>query len=397
MSPAARFGAALSTEPDAARAVAECCAAIEARLGGVRPSIALVFASPDLALGDDRLAAAIHRRLAPDFLIGCTGEAIVGTGREVEGAPALSVWAAALPEVQIEAAQLEARQVAGAGLTISGWPFTRRRGDAAPTYDDRLAILLADPFTFPVDDFLREVNRGGGPLVAGGLASGGRRVGEHRLFFGSETLAAGAVALILTGARATTLVSQGCMPLGPDMVITAADGPTVRELASTPATLKLQRVIDDLEPDERRLADQGVMAGLVIDENLPDYGPGDYLIRALRLGEPGTDSILVGERVRIGQTLRLHTRDADAAGEDLRLQLRGVRARLGGDPAGVLLFTCNGRGIRMFATPDHDATTIQSEFGDIPSAGYFCNGEIGAVGGRNFLHGFSASLVLFGT
>jgi small ligand-binding sensory domain FIST len=49
----------------------------------------------------------------------------------------------------------------------------------------------------------------------------------------------------------------------------------------------------------------------------------------------------------------------------------------------------------MFGTPDHDAMALEDAFGDVPAAGFFCAGEIGPVGRRNFLHGFTATMAVF--
>jgi small ligand-binding sensory domain FIST len=257
-------------------------------------------------------------------------------------------------------------------------------------------VMLAEPFSFPADGLLAELNGEDGPVVVGGLASGGRRPGEHRLFAGTDVVEEGAVAIALRGARMHTVVSQGCMPIGPEMVITSAEGSTVHELAGRPAMEKLQQVVEELEPEERRLALEGLLAGLVIDENTPDYERGDFLIRSIHGGDRESGALIVGERVRVGQTMRFHVRDARSADEDLRSRLRAAREGLAGAaPGGALLFSCNGRGTRMFPAPDHDAVAIAQELERIPAAGLFCNGEIGPVGGRSFLHGFTATMVLF--
>jgi small ligand-binding sensory domain FIST len=194
-----------------------------------------------------------------------------------------------------------------------------------------------------------------------------------------------------------TVVSQGCLPVGPEMVITDAEGSTVRALAGTPALEKLEEVVAALEPAERALAAEGLLAGLVIDENVPEYARGDFLVRAIHGGDRETGTLIVGEQVRVGQTMRFQVRDASSADEDLREALRDARAGLAGAaPAGALVFSCNGRGTRMFDAADHDAAAIRDELGDVPAAGLFCNGEIGPVGGRSFLHGFTATMVLFG-
>jgi small ligand-binding sensory domain FIST len=87
--------------------------------------------------------------------------------------------------------------------------------------------------------------------------------------------------------------------------------------------------------------------------------------------------------------VQFQVRDAESADEDLKEMLAGQRA------AGVLLFTCNGRGTNLFPVDDHDATVIADMLGPVPMAGFFAAGELGPVGGRNFLHGFTASMALF--
>jgi small ligand-binding sensory domain FIST len=106
--------------------------------------------------------------------------------------------------------------------------------------------------------------------------------------------------------------------------------------------------------------------------------------------DPRTGAIADSDGVSVGETVRFHVRDADAADEDLHHMLGTVKDR----PAGALLFICNGRGSRTFSVPDHDAALVSKELGDVPLAGFFCAGEVGPVGGRNPLHGFTASLAL---
>ena len=389
----ARFGVGLSTAADPREAAVEACAAARATLGPEAPTLVVMFASPSLCEDAEALLAAVDGELEPEHLIGSMGEAIVAAGREVEEGPALAVWAARLPGTEVIPFRLVARPL-GEGMGVLGWP------DAiadAPAGNIGPIIMLADPFTFPADGLLTELNdEPGAPVVVGGLASGGRRPGEHRLFAGRDVLEEGAVAVALRGASMRTVVSQGCMPVGPEMVITDADGSTVRALAGKPALEKLEEVIAGLDPAERALAVEGVMAGLVINENIPEYGRGDFLVRSIHGGDHDTGSLIVGENVRIGQTMRLQVRDARSADEDLRAALRAARADLGdAEPGGALVFSCNGRGTRMFPAPHHDAEAIAEELDGVPAAGLFCNGEIGPVGGRSFLHGFTATMVVF--
>ena len=150
-------------------------------------------------------------------------------------------------------------------------------------------------------------------------------------------------------------------------------------------------VIDGLDPDDRRLAQQGLHVGQVIDERKAEFGRGDFLVRNVLGADRSNGAVDVGGDVDVGSTLQLQVRDALSADEDLRALL----AEAGPAPAGALVFTCNGRGEQLFGTPHHDAQAVDDAFGGAPQAGMFCAGELGPVGGRSFLHGFSASVLVF--
>lgn len=385
-----KFAAALSVDPDPVAAATEAARNIAAQLSGAPVTLAVVFASPGLCTDPWSLLDALHGELAPEHLIGCTGEAIIGDGREIEGAPALSVWCTSLPDVAVETFRLSVQPGDG-GDEIVGWP--EWLADTDP--EDTPLLVLADPFTLAADVMLEQHNARGRPVIIGGLASGGRRAGEHVVFHDRDVHFDGGVGVALPGAQIIPMVSQGCAPIGPDMVITAGGGPVVAELAGTNAFDKISRVVDELSETERHLLRQPLLAGLVINENQPDYSRGDFLVRGIHGRDPDTGAVYIGEHVRIGQTFRLHVRDAQSADEDLRLALREARAMSGArNPVAALVFTCNGRGTHMFGAPDHDASAIAEELG-VPTAGLFCNGEIGPVGGVTFLHGFTATMAVF--
>jgi len=231
------------------------------------------------------------------------------------------------------------------------------------------------------------------PLV-GGLAAGSGEPDTQALFLDGEVLHEGAVGAVLRGVPVRTVVSQGCAPVGRDSVITNAEDNVVFELAGEPALERLKGDLGTLTPaQERSAARGGVLAGLVIDENRSEYRRGDYLMRGLIGIDEETGALAVGEPVRIGQTLRFHVRDAATADEDLRANLGGA---VGAErAAGALLFTCNARGTSLFPEPDHDARAVSQILREDAVAGFFCAGEIGPVGGKPFLHGFTATLAVF--
>jgi small ligand-binding sensory domain FIST len=387
-----RFAVAVSTAPDPEQAAREAAERIAATIRPAETTLAAVFASPAIAEDSEAVLEVLHELIEPERLIGCTTEAVIGAGREIEDGPALSVWCARLPGATVTTFRLEDTG-ADDGFPFDGWP-DELAGAAA---GEAPVLLLADPYSFRSDRLAAVLNEAGGPVLVGGLASGGAGPGQHRLFLDREVLRDGAVAVALAGAPVVAVVSQGCAPLGPDMVITAGGGSVVGELAGRPAFEKLSEVVEELAQEERRLVHQPLLAGIVIDENQPEYERGDFLVRGIVGRDADSGAIYVGERVRVGQTFRLHVRDAVSADEDLRHALRGARSTYGASlvPAGGLIFTCNGRGTHMFDAADHDASCVREELGDPPLAGMFCNGEIGPVGGRTFLHGFTATMALF--
>ena len=226
--------------------------------------------------------------------------------------------------------------------------------------------------------------------MIGGLASAAARPGGNRLALDGEVSSEGAVGVLLDGADVRTIVSQGCRPVGRPFVVTRGERNFVEELGGQPALRRLQDCVTEMTEDDRALMRAGLHIGLVVDEHKPDFGRGDFLVRGVLGADQQSGSIAVGDHVTVGQTVQFHVRDAGAADEDLRALLAGAEAEA------ALLFTCNGRGRHLFGVPDHDAGVVEALLGPIPVAGAFCAGEIGPVGGRNFLHGFTASLALFG-
>ena len=233
------------------------------------------------------------------------------------------------------------------------------------------------------------------PLL-GGLASARSPDAETPLLLGDEVVTSGAVGVRFEGVEILPCVSQGASPIGPELTITACEGPIIGELAGRPALEKLRETIEALTADDLRLVQGGLLMGIVIDPNKPEYLQGDFLVRGLVGADPDTGQVAVGTDVRPGQVVRLHARDAASADRDLRAALGARMQALGGRaPAGALLISCNGRGAGMFGHAHHDATALDHELGGAPAAGFFAAGEIGPVGGEYFVHGFTATIAVF--
>lgn len=382
-----RIATGLSTADQGVPPFAEAAGRAAQALGEDSADLAVVFVgAPSLAHLEEGLAA-VEEELGVPVLIGCGAQGVVGDGLELEHG-GVAVWVASLPEGASAASfHLEAVPTGEGELTVAGMP--NLEGAEA-------VVLLVDPYTFPVEPVLAEIgaSRPGLPVI-GGLASAAAPPGSGALVYDGDVVRDGAVGVVLSGVEVRPCVSQGARPIGPEMVITAAEGNVVQSLASRPALTRLKEVIAELDPAERALAARGLLMGIVIDENQPEYDRGDFLIRGLLGVDEEADSITLGEQVRVGQTVRMQVRDGASADEDLRDALDRELRELPGSPAGALLFTCNGRGAHMFGTPHHDASALDKAFSGAPTAGFFCAGEIGPVGNRNFVHGFTATLALF--
>ena len=355
--------------------------------------LAVVFASGQHLGMAKWLLSEVHERLEPRALIGCGAGGTLAAGRELEESPSVVVWAASLPGAELETMHLTAERDAE-GFRLLGLPESLAGADGDPATDEAV-IVLCDPFSFPAEELLAALERSRPHVpVLGGLASASF-AGGAMLMRDGDVHTDGAVAIRLRGVEVLPCVSQGAGPVGPEMTITKAEANVIGELAGKPAMERLGEVIAALPERERELAASGVLIGLVIDENRPEYERGDFLVRPIIGADRETGAIAIGEPVRVGQTVRLQVRDAASADEDLRQALRAQAQALGSDgAAGALLFTCNGRGSHMFEVPDHDASALEDALG-APSAGFFCAGEIGPVGGRNFLHGFTATMAVF--
>lgn len=382
-----RIGSGLSLNPDARVGAVEAAMSARESLDGEDADLAVVFASGSHLAAPEATLEGVHEALAPRELIGCAAGGVLGQGREVEEGTAVAVWTAALGDGVATSFHAEVEAVDG-GLAVSGLPDLS--GAAG-------AILLPDPFSFPTDVLLRDLaSRAPGVPIMGGLASARTLEGGTALFRGDQLEQQGAVGVRLDDVELIPCVSQGAAPLGPEMTVTAAEGSVIHELAGKPALVRLREVVEGLGERERGLVGGGLLLGIVLETDKPEYLQGDFLVRPLAGVDPEAGTVAVGATVRPGQVIRLHARDAASADRDLHdaLELR-LRALGGQPPAGALVFSCNGRGRGMFGIPDHDAEALERDLAGAPAAGFFAAGEIGPVGGESFLHGFTATVAIF--
>jgi small ligand-binding sensory domain FIST len=364
-----RAGAGLSIDADPLAGAVEAAQAAAKSLDGGPADMAVVFASGSHLAAPEATLEGVWSVLEPRQLVGCGCGGVIGAGRELESGTAVAVWAASF-DTGGEARAFHATA-------------DSERIDGLPAADGATGlIMLSDPYSFPTDAALAQLSdEAPGLPVLGGIASARTQDGAG---------------VTLHGVELSPCVSQGAAPLGHEVTITAAEGNVIHELAGKPALHTIERLIAQMDPRDQALVAAGLLVGIVIDSGKPDYERGDFLVRGVLGADPDTGAVAVGATVREGQVIRLHARDARSADEDLHERLRAqVLALDGRQPAGALLFSCNGRGRAMFGSSDHDAAALARELGGAPAAGFFAAGEIGPVGGRSFLHGFTATVAVF--
>ena len=382
-----RFASALSRKTDTEAAVRDLADAVRMQLGQGAIDLAFVFFSPHHVGKADLVARMILEELSIEVCLGCSGEGVIADREELETAPALTLWVGCLPGVRLTPLQLSFSETQDQ-IKMPGWP------DASA--ETSTFILLADPFTTPIHDVLSVMaERYPNGQAVGGLAGGGRGPGDNRLLKNGNVFDGGVVGVQLSGPIAIrTVISQGCCPIGERYVVTRAEQNMVFELGGKPALARLQEVFESLE-GSRRDAHRVLHIGIAIDEHRSRFERGDFLVRNLVGADQKAGAIAIGDLVQEGQTVQFQLRDAKSASDDLHVLLAADRAKHRNPPLGALLFSCCGRGEGLFGHAHHDSMVVQERVGPIPVAGFFAQGEIGPVGGKNFLHGYTASVALF--
>jgi small ligand-binding sensory domain FIST len=388
-----RWGSSLSRKPDAAAAFSEAAAGLEGQLHGESPDLLLVFASPHHVQDLDALSRMVARRFPDALVTGCTGRGVIGGGHEAENGPALSLTGAHLPGVECSAVHVEMTALPGPDARGGAWrTLTGVSPGTQPSF-----LVLADPFTLDSHALIRGLDLAypRAPKF-GGLASGGEAPGEHRLLLGTEVHRSGAVVVAFAGdVEVETVIAQGCRPIGQPMLVTRCKGGLLQELDRGAPLKVLGEIYESLGPRDRELMRDSLFLGLDMREERVEYDPGELLVRNIVGADQETGALAVGEVLHPVQAVQFVLRDAHAAEEDLRRLLDG-RARTGREPpAGALLFSCTGRGSGLFGEVDHDTALFEEKLGPAALGGFFCNGEIGPVGGTTFLHGYTSAFALF--
>ena len=354
--------------------------------------LAIIFVSSHFTHAIREVVDGIQAELHPGLLLGCTAEGVVGSEQEIEETSAITLVAAHLPGALVSPFILQPSDTDWHKLLLDSDEF--RRTIDAPQ-DTRLFILLGDPFSAPMDDVLQAFNTNyvGLPVV-GGMASGALRPGGNALWVNEQIVHQGALGVAISGAvDVDVVVSQGCRPIWRPFKVVSAHHNVIFNLEGRPPLAWLQDLIPELSEDDRLLLQNGLFVGCSIKPGQEQLGRGDFIIRGVVGIDQQSGAIAIGDSVMDGETIQFHLRDALTAKEDLEMML--IPQTFRPLPSGALAFLCNGRGIRLYDHPNGDISVIQANLEGTRLAGFFCAGEIGPIGGTNFLHGHTASLVFF--
>jgi small ligand-binding sensory domain FIST len=358
-----------------------------------RVSLGLIFMTPHYFEAAPRILEVLRVHAEIPLLLGCSSTGLILGSREIEDEPGLTLSLLALPGAELRGVHFTQEQVEEAngpgywaletGLTaeqLNGW------------------LAFADPFNMDAEAWLRGWNEAYAPKpILGGLASGDPSQRATQLYLDGGVFEEGGVAVAVAGeVELQSVISQGCTPIGETWTITKTEGNIIYKIANRSAYEVLQETFTRLPEGEQRKARGNLFVGLVVNEYLEEFHRGDFLVRNIIGGDPQSGALSVGALPRQGQTMQFQRRDADAATEDMTALLDRLSRQLAGRAVyGGCLCTCNGRGHRLFGHPNHDAGLVQEKLGPLELAGFFCNGEIGPIGEKNFLHGYTASLAVF--
>ena len=374
-------------------ALDECSGIIHDLLGMRNPDLVVIFVSFHHSEMFNLIPDMIAKRLNSKHVIGCSAGGVIGAGVEIENRPAISMTAGILPDVDLRPFHLSEDQMPDMDAGPEQWEsLVNNDPDSDPQF-----ILLTDPFSIRGDELIRGLDYAfKRSTKIGGMASGGRSKGQNALFLDQSVLRSGAVGLGLKGdILINPVVAQGCRPIGKPLNVTKSYENVVFELDGHPTLDVLKEIYQSLNERDQGLVRHSLFLGILMDEFEESPTMGDFLIRNIVGLEPKAGGLAVGEIMREGQIVQFHLRDAQTSSDDILAMLSRFRDSYDKQPRGALLFSCLGRGSYLYGEPNHDVGVFRKIVGDIPLGGFFCNGEIGPVGGTTYLHGYTSAFGIF--
>ncbi len=409
-----RFSAALSARAESASAAKEAAERAHARLGGRSPDLAMLFLTASHTGRASEMASLVQYVTGSRTIITCSAHGVIGDAIEIEGAPGVSLLLGSLPGVSISPFRIEDLP----RVPDRPSPDWHREVLAPAMHihrDHAATLIFCDPYSVPLVRTLPAMSEASrNHPVMGGFASSAKKPGENAVGLGDDIRRSGGIGISLSGdLHVEGVVSQGCKPIGPTMVVTKARDNIIQQLGGKRAVDMLKEVVRALPVGQRVGLAKGMLLGRVINEYRDRFGQGDFLIRGVHSIDAATGAIVANDFFRVGQTVQIHIRDAETAHADLAMLLDAQKLRP--PPEAGLVLTCTSRGRKFFGEPHHDASAIYKSFSPaesgvqqaksgrhidvahrpFPLAGFFADGEIGPIAGQSYLHTMTTSLALF--
>jgi small ligand-binding sensory domain FIST len=391
-----------ATHPDWRIALALAGAQLEALRGTAdhagETTLGWVYLTDHYAADAQALLAELRARWPGVAWVGTVGVGVAANGVEYFDEPGLALMLGDLPREQF-------RVFSGAQPLLG--------------FEAATAQIHADPVTPDLGELIAEMaERTSTGYLFGGLASARNRTLHiaDGVFQGGLSGVAFAPEVALV-----SRVTQGCQPVGPVRVITAAERNVVVTLDGEPALDCLLRdlALDGVEPREALPRLRETLVGLSERHEdalaRPGQFGGDTRVRHLVGLDPGRRGVAIGDNAVAGQRLAFCSRNVDAARRDLvricseireelepetlplatALALQGSEAERAPHPArrvaGAVYVSCAGRGGPHFGAPSAELAVVRHALGDVPLVGFFANGEIA----RHHLYGYTGVLTVF--
>jgi small ligand-binding sensory domain FIST len=397
-----KWGSAVTSEAEVnyggvRQFLTNCVEKVQFQLESEAPDLAVVFVSPHFQNEFGEIPTLLKELSGAKHIIGCSAGGLIGGGFEVEEQKAIALTAALLPGVDIKPLPITDDQLPDLDAAPDAWEKLVGVDQSA----DPNFILLPDPFSFQIDLLVQGLDYAFPRAVKlGGMASGARKPGMNALFCEDKIHREGAVCVSISGNIVVdSVLAQGCRPIGKPLRVTASKNNFLVGLDGQPAVAALKTVLENLSDRDQELARNSLFLGVVMNEFKDEFKSGDFLIRNILGIEPRSGALVINEILHNERTVQFHLRDATTSAEDLRMMLKRYsdEHRTDGDSraAGALLFSCLGRGKYLYGESNHDSECFRQYLGEIPLGGFFCNGEIGPVGGTTFLHGYTSSFGIF--
>lgn len=382
------------------RSLRQAARDVKANMKIDKADLGLLFISASYRAEAVDLWPVLKEELGIKHLLGCTGGGIIGAGHEVEDRPAISLTVADLPDVDIVPFHITQENLPDADTGPKAWRDLVHVGpEKQPSF-----LILSDPFSVDSDALVAGLDFAFPQAVkVGGLTSGGNNPNEHLLLLDQKILSKGAVGVALSGdIFVEAVVAQGCRPVGEPVTITECDANILIAVDGKPPLAYVQEMYEKASLRDKELMQSSLFLGLLMDPFKSEPKQGDFLVRNIIGLDQNRGIMAIGAPLRVGQVVQFHLRDAATSHDDLQLMLTNsqsakLKTTAPGNPAvaGAMLFSCLGRGRRLYGEADHDSSLFKSLVGDIPVGGFFCNGEIGPIGGKTYLHGYTSSIAVF--